>query len=365
MFDISIRHLKQRITHFLWEADPGHLHLRQGIRTLLAAIITLLLCYWPGLYTRVLACFAAGLVCQGISGITIHSQKITFAIAAIALLLYFSLVSFVSPYPLAIAIVIICASFSVFALRALGPRYALFPLFIWIMGFITTLLPNISGVAFIMRLGCIALGCVISFFIYFYVLPPRPLSYFFENIRYFVILVHARSLALEQQLHQPDAFRGKEKHSFKLRRSLRKYYLHNQTILTSFDVVSSVRKDYLLSLLTTHYLAGKALLMLQDNLITLAHSALIEEVKIKTALRQSLKDLSVFTRNISVNARAGKVVLIDKTITYPKSFDTLKELLEQSSLNVEDLVPLYQFINSLNELCDRLCAFTKEPSHAQ
>jgi uncharacterized protein YhhL (DUF1145 family) len=358
-------HLKQRITQSLWEADPGYLHLRQGTRTLLAAIITLLMCYWPGLYTRVLACFAAGLVCQGISGVSINSQKITFAIATVALLFYFSLVSFMSPYPLAIAIVIICASFSVFALRALGPRYALFPLFTWTMGFITTLLPSVSGFAFIMRLGCIALGCVISFLIYFYVLPPRPLSYFFENMRYFIILVHTRSLALEQQLHQTDAFRGKEKHSLKLRRSLRKYYLHNQNILGSFEAAGSARKDHLLSLLITHYLAGKALLMLQDNLIALARSTLIKEVEIKTALCQSLKDLSAFTRNISVNTDVGKIILIDKSTPYPESFATLKELLAQSPLNVEELVPLYQFINSLNELCDRLCAFTKEQDHAQ
>lgn len=357
--------LKQRITHFLWEADPGYLHLRQGARTLLAAIITLLICYWPGLYTRILACFAAGLVCQGINGATIHAQKMSFVIATVALLAYFSLISYVNPYPLVIALVIISASFSVFALRALGSRYALFPLFIWIMGFITTLLPSVSGADFIMRLGCIALGCVISFCIYFYVLPPRPLSYFFENIRYFIILVQARNLALEQQLQRADLYGMRKKYYLSLRRSLRKYYLHNQNILTSFEAAGSTQKDRLLPLLSTHYLAGKALLMLQDNLITLAHSPLIADTIIKTALCQSLKDLSAFTRNIIVDSRTNQIVLMDNNRAYLNSLTTLKDCLEKSPLNVAELVPLYQFINSLNELGDRLCAFTQEPDHAQ
>ncbi|MCD6044929.1 MAG: rane protein of unknown function [Gammaproteobacteria bacterium] len=356
-----LHHLKQRITHSLWEADPGYLHLRQGTRTLLASIITLLVCSWPGLYTRVLAGFAAGLVCQGISGINITAQKKTFTIATTALLAYFSLISYVSPYPLVIAIVIICASFSVFALRALGPRYALFPLFVWIMGFMTSLFPSATGTDFIMRLGCIALGCGISFLVYFYLLPPRPLSYFFENIRYFIILVHTRSLTLERQLHQPNPFKGKEKYSLTLRYSLRKYYLHNQTILASFEVADFTRKNLFLSLLASHYLAGKALLMLQDNLITLARGILIEDDQIKIALCQSLKELSAFTQNIDVRASSLKVILKDRTLTCLKSVSTLKELLEKSTLNTVDLVPLYQFINSLNELCDCLCAFAQEP----
>ena len=354
------RHLKQRLTHTLWEADPGYLHLRQGGRTLIAAIATLLICFWPELYTRVLACFAAGLICQGIGDAKISSQKATFAIAAVALLANFTLVSYANPYPLVMAIIIICTSFAVFALRSLGPRYALFPLFIWIMGFITSIFPSVTGFAFIMRFGCIALGCGISFLVYFYLLPPRPLSYFFENIRYFIILVHSRSLTLEQQLQQPNPFKAKGKYPLQLRRSLRKYYLHNQTILASSEVANSTRKNLFLSLLTTHYLAGKALLMLQDNLIALAHSPLIEEFEIKTALCQSLKEMSAFTQNIHVDSRALKIVLKDKFLAYPKSIQFLKELLEKSPLNIVELVPLYQFINSLNELCDCLCAFTDE-----
>ena len=364
MFDSIpfFRHLKQRITHTLWETDPGYLHLRQGGRTLIAALTTLLVCFWPDLYTRVLACFAAGLVCQGISDAKISSQKTTFAIAAVALLANFALVSYANPYPLAMAIIIICASFAVFALRNLGPRYALFPLFIWIMGFITSIFPSVTGFAFIMRLGCIALGCGISFLVYFYLLPPRPLSYFFKNIRYFIILVHSRSLTLEQQLQQPNPFKMKGKYPLQLRRSLRKYYLHNQTLLESFEIANSTRKNLFSSLLATHYLAGKALLMLQDNLIALAHSPLIEEIEIKTTLRQSLKEMSAFTQNIYVDSRALKIFLKDKSLAYPKSIHTLKELLEKSPLNIADLVPLYQFINSLNELCDCLCAFTDEPT---
>ncbi len=355
-------HLKQRFTHTLWEADPGYLHLRQGGRTLIAAIATLLICFWPELYTRVLACFAAGLVCQGISDAKISSQKASFAISAVALLANFTLVSYANPYPLVMAIIIICTSFAVFALRSLGPRYALFPLFVWIMGFMTSIFPSVTGFAFIMRLGCIALGCGISFLVYFYLLPPRPLSYFFKNIRYFIILVHARSLSLEQQLQQPNPFKTKGKHSLQLRRSLRKYYLHNQTILESFEVANSTRKNLFFSLLATHYLAGKALLMLQDNLIALAHSPLIEGSEIKTALRQSLKEMSSFTQNIHVDSRELKIVLKDKCLAYPKSIHTLKELLEKSTLSITELVPLYQFINSLTELCDCLCAFTDEPT---
>jgi hypothetical protein len=358
------RHLKQRITHTLWEADPGYLHLRQGGRTLIAALTTLLVCFWPDLYTRVLACFAAGLVCQGISDAKISSQKTTFAIAAVALLANFALVSYANPYPLVMAIIIICTSFAVFALRSLGPRYALFPLFVWIMGFMTSIFPSVTGSAFITRLECIALGCGISFLVYFYLLPPRPLSYFFKNIRYFIILVHSRSLTLEQQLQQPNSFKIRGKYPLQLRRSLRKYYLHNQTILASFEVANSTRKNFFLSLLATHYLAGKALLMLQDNLIALVHSPLIEEFEIKTVLCQSLKEMSAFTQNIHVDSRALKIVLKDKSLVYPKSIQTLKELLEKSSLSIADLVPLYQFINSLNELCDCLCAFTDEPTVA-
>lgn len=356
------RHLKQRLTRALWEADPGYLHLRQGSRTLIAAIITLLVCFWPGLYTRVLACFAAGLVCQGISDAKIGSQKTTFALSALSLLAYCSLISYANPYPLAMAIIIICASFSVFALRGLGSRYALFPLFTWMMGFITSLLPSVSGFEFATRLGCIALGCGISFLVYFYLLPPRPLSYFFENIRYFIILVHSRSLILEQQLQLTDSFKVKSKYPLQLRGSLRKYYLHNQTILASFSIAASARKNLMVSLLATHYLAGKALLMLQDNLIALAHSTLIEDIEIRAALCQSLKELSAFTQNIYVDSGTLKITVKDKTLAYPKSISTLKCLLEKSPLNTADLVPLYQFINSLNELCDCLCAFTNEPS---
>ncbi len=363
MFDNAfIRHLKQRITHALWEADPGYLHLRQGGRTLIAALTTLLVCFWPDLYTRVLACFVAGLVCQGISDAKISTQKATFAMAVASMLAYFCLISYANPYPLVMAIIIVCASFAVFAVRSLGPRYALFPLFVWMMGFMTSIFPSVTGFAFIMRLGCLALGCGISFLVYFYLLPPRPLSYFFENIRYFIILVHTRSLSLEQQLQQPNPFKAKEKCSLQLRRSLRKYYLHNQIILTSFEVANSTRKSLFLSLLATHYLAGKALLLLQDNLIALAHSILIKDAEIKTALCQSLKEMSAFTQNIHVDSRTLKIVLKNKAFAYPKSIHALNELLEKSCLNMADLVPLYQFIHSLNELCDCLCAFTDEPS---
>lgn len=358
-----LHRLQHRIAQSLWEADPGYLHLRQGGRTLLAAVVTLFICYWPDLYTRVLACFAAALVCQGINGSNIQSQKITFVIATVALLFYFSLISYVTPYPLAIALVIIGASFSVFAIRALGPRYAFFPLFTWIMGFMTSLMPTVSGTAFMLRLGCVALGCIISFLIYFYVLPPRPLSYFFENIRYFIILVHARSLSLEQQLHQPIPFAVKEKQASKLRRSLRKYYLHNQTILNSSEVSGFTQKKSFLSLLGTHYLAGKALLMLQDNLFALAHSVLIEDAEIKTALCQSLKELSAYTRNIQVDVSANKIVFIDKNKGNPESFLTLRNLMEKSVLPAEELVSLYQCINNLNELCDCLRAFTEGDKH--
>ncbi len=360
---------KQRLAQVLWDVDPGYVHLRQGTRTLLAAIITLLLCFWPSLYTRILACFAAGLVCQGMGEAKIGTQKITFAMSTLSLLAYFSLVSYINPYPWLMAVVIICSSFAVFALRSLGPRYALFPLFVWIMGFITSILPNVNGVDFLMRLGCIALGCGISFLIYFYALPPRPLFCFFENIRYFILLLHSRSLILEQQLQQPKPFEMKEKYHLHLRRSLRIYYLQNQSLCTAFDDTDSLQKNRLSTLLSNQYLAGKAFFMLQDMLTTLAQSPLMAETNIKSALIQSLKELGVFTKNFRVNPRTFKITLIDKSLLHPKSIDTLQVLLEQSKLNVADLAPLYQFINRFNELCEHLHAFTKacakEPAHAQ
>lgn len=348
--------LKHKITHFLWEADPGYQHLRQGSRTLLAAIIALLSCPWAPLYTRVLACFAAGLVCQGIHHLKIQEQKTTFGMSALSLLLYFTVISYVNPYPWAIAIVIVCASFTVFALRSLGPRYALFPLFVWIMGFITSILPSITGIAFIERLGCVTIGCAISFLVYFYVLPPRPLLYFFKNIRYFIILVHTRTLALQKQLQHPFPFKGKEKYYLELRRSLRKYYLHNQEILASFAASGSVQKNQLLSLLSNQYLAGKALFLLQDNLIALSASTLINQENLKKIICQALKDASALTQHIHIRYQELKIELATKTLPYPQSFTDLKTALECSDEDAANLVPLYQLIISLNELRDRLYA---------
>ncbi len=353
--------LKHKITHFLWESDPGHLHLRQGSRTLLAATLTLLSCPWAPLYTRVLACFAAGLVCQGINSLKISEQKTTFGIATFSLLLYFSLVSYVDPYPWAIALVTVGASFTVFAVRSLGPRYALFPLFVWMMGFITTLLPGATGIAFLERLLCVGMGCGISFLVYFYCLPPRPLPYFFENIRYFTILVHNRTLALEKQLQQAIPFKGKEKYYLQLRRSLRKYYLHNQEILSSFEVRHSTQKDQLLSLLSTQYLAGKALFLLQDNLIVLSATRLMAHEYLKQVLRQALKDTSALAQLIQVDPKEREIRLLAKTMPYPQSFKDLKNLLEQSTEDMSTLVPLYQLSTSLNELRDRLFALTDAP----
>lgn len=354
----SLSRLKHRITHFLWESDPGHLHLRQGVRTLLAATLTLLSCPWAPLYTRVLACFAAGLVCQGINSLKVREQKTTFGIAALSLVLYFSLVSYANPYSWLIALVIVCASFTVFAVRSLGQRYALFPLFVWIMGFVTTLLPNATGFAFIERLLCISMGCIISFLVYFYCFPPRPLPYFFENMRYFTILVHTRTLALQKQLQQPIPFKGKEKYYLQLRRSLRKYYLHNQEILVSFEVRNTAQKNQLLFLLSNQYLAGKALFLLQDNLLTLSASDLSTEKPLRQILCQALKDTSAFTQLIEINPKKLEIRLLAKSLPYPQSFTDLKTLLEQSPEDTATLVPLYQLLTSLNELRDRLTALT-------
>ncbi len=350
--------LKERAIAFLWEADPGYLHLRQGARTLLAALITLLCLNSIGLYTRVLACFAAGLVCQGIVGSHLREQKICFGISSLATLAYFSLISYISPFPLPMAITIVIASFSVFAIRNLGSRYFLFPLFTWIMGFMTSIFPRVTGFAFLERLSSLGIACVISFVVYFYLLPPRYLNYFFKNMRFFIALVHSRTLKLERHLKSALPFPKKEIDHFKLRRSLRKYYLHNQNILSSFDILESAHKNDLLHILSNHYLAGKALLILQDNLMDLSETSVIKTLEIEELLCQALKDLRDLTQAIQIDSQALSIKLQETPLSTPESFKQLKQILEQSSESPRSLIPFYHLIVSLNDLYDRLLALS-------
>ena len=108
-----LKNMKHRLIRSLWESDPGYLHLRQGTRTLLASLITLIALPWPGFDTRLLAAFAAGLVCQGINGARRYDQKIAFSISSILLLGYFLIINYTHSSPLATGIAFSAASFLV------------------------------------------------------------------------------------------------------------------------------------------------------------------------------------------------------------------------------------------------------------
>lgn len=177
----------EKIKSVLFFRDPGYLHLKHASKTVLAFILTVLGCHFLFPQAVVVAPFMVCFLMQIHQGAGRAEQMKTACLAYPLFMLAFILGAFLRYYPHVYSeIILVLLGFFAFYLQGFGPRFSLFPVFSWVMYFLSVILPFSMVTAIRQNILGMSLGCVIVFVVYFYIYPRTSERIFFDAYKFYV-----------------------------------------------------------------------------------------------------------------------------------------------------------------------------------
>jgi hypothetical protein len=200
------QNLKEEISF----VDSGRLRLKQATKTAIAIILSAVICYWLLSALLVVPPFMAFLLMQIHQGNSRKDSMKTAAIAYPVFMIVYVVGAVLRHSPVIYQdIGLVALAFLAFYVQGFGPRYSLFPIFAWIMYFFSMILPPATPLLIVQNVVGMLIGCIIVFFIYFYVFPSSNDKTFFAHLKfYFKSCRIAVNLALKLYQHKvsPEAF---------------------------------------------------------------------------------------------------------------------------------------------------------------
>lgn len=260
---------KQRLIIKQWlnQYDPGLLHSRHACRTVLSVLITALLLRQASASAMFLACFASGSVQQGLVGYRRQDIMLSMAISSIAMLAYACVSMLLQSPPWLSNLGLITGAFFAFYVRRFGQRYHLFPIFVWLIGFVTTIfIKTFSWTLMLHTMLAIATGLVVAMAIRYWLIPDIRAQQFANTIHAFFAEIRQALAKINQQLKHLESPHMLNSYLPNLKTRLRHLFVQNEAILTLSYGRNNFCEQQLFRYLNNQYNAGKSLIMVIQSL---------------------------------------------------------------------------------------------------
>ncbi len=357
---------KQRLLlrHWLTQVDPGLLHTRHASRTVLSVIITALLLQHASFTALFLACFASASVQQGLVGYRRDEIITSMLISSFAMLAYVCLILIVITPPWLSNLSIVAAAFLAFYVRRFGQRYNLFPIFVWLLGFVTTIfVKSFTWSLFIPMMIAISIGLIVAMIIRFWIIPDIRAQQFASTLHSFFMETRRTLVKINQQLKNIDRNYDLDSYLADLKIHLRQLFLQNETILTLSYGRNNICEQQLFFYINHQYNAGKALIMTVQSLIDLRKMPQTKHVGSTTFLKNLIQSNR---HNLTYLCRSLHPVIQYKhnfsvTISLDAQLDMMKNIgvdIKNDYLHFDDLtIAVFKYQFSLQHLIHNLAAF--------
>lgn len=248
-----------RIYNYLYAKDPAFIHLKHGVKTLIAlVIVAAIMSPVDNRVAQFAAGFAAGFAMQGIRG---DNKMAQFKIMLLAIACYFTaygLGTLVQQYPVAKAVALTTLGFFALYVRRFGPKFALFPIFVWIFCFLGALFPAPTNLAAALQeTFALIIGFTVAILVMLFVFPTNPRQFYLNNLNQFYRQYTSTLVWLRRLLSSgiSDQF---DTHREQVRNKLLDLTNINQTIVSTLIKAEPTLDHTLEKLMVAQYALMKA-----------------------------------------------------------------------------------------------------------
>lgn len=174
-----------RFKNYFWAIDPGYFNLKHATKTILAVLISLCLVHEGDTLTLVSAAIASGASMQVVVASSLVSRIVQVVIFDVvyfaALVLGFS----VRDFPSWTAVTLVILGFVVNYIRRFGLDNSMAPMMIWVLCFITTILPFADTTQVWVLIHAVWVGFLVSAVILIFIFPENYPRLFVSNSNLF------------------------------------------------------------------------------------------------------------------------------------------------------------------------------------
>ncbi len=290
-----------------WQYDPGLFRLKHAAKTVLAVLLAVAVFSKFGMITRVTAGIAAGFSIQGVVGETTKNKLISLVIADICFLGAYLIGASVRPYPLLSGIFLTLLAFFVMYVRRFGPRFSTFPLLVWAVGFLATVLSSPNDTNLILHGIAMIIGFLISGGILLAVFPENKRYLFYDNIAIFLSHYADVFSWLKQQtqfIQKPQAFSAQ---THVKKSELLHLMQLNETIASITVTLSPGRQNRLNKLVVWQFSLTKALAIIFEGFETLHRESKILPKNASAQLNALMTWLTRYINSIAINKNTDTI----------------------------------------------------------
>lgn len=174
----------QTITGKLWDKDPGYFRIKQGLKTILAILIVMIITFTAPFSVKLVAGITAGFAMQAITG---QNQKEQFQFILIAFPIYFLcyLIGYITRnFGMLSDIVLAILGFLAMYVRKFGSKFTFAPILAWTFCFFGVIFSIPLQEYFLVVYGLL-LGLCISGLVFLLIFPEKKQNLYFNNLKLF------------------------------------------------------------------------------------------------------------------------------------------------------------------------------------
>ena len=310
----------------LFAPDPAFLRLKMATRTIIAVIIAAAISIPLGKLSMITACLGALFLSIAIFGYSTKEKLKAAAIGGASIVAGYAIGIVCKQYFWISSPVLIIAAFLAFYVRRFGPKFAMFPIFSWMMIFIAIIFPLTQSQMWLSLSG-VAISVLVAAIINVTILPEKRLSLFLDNFASHLHLNHSVLTWLNKHLLKHEGRKSFRAYLMPRREKAGQLMLDNQIISSELFTRNHCTSNLSHEMLLWQYDLSKAVGILIDSLciIFYENKEKIIGQNFLPIIRQSIRGLSQITNEIKVEKKHF-LVHFPKNVT---DIDTLLEAFQQ------------------------------------
>lgn len=230
----------------IWAIDPGYLHLKQGIKTILAIALSLWFMRHQAPITQVMASIACGFSMQGVVAHTVYQRLRHIVLFDAVFFSVFILGLMVRDSTLWSGLVLALLGFVVNYIRRFGLERSMAPMMVWMLCFLSILLPMTNNQTIWQPIYGMVIGFGCSAFMLL-IWPDNYARLFVENANRFLQTFAAGLEAMRRALIIHSSTEGALSFPFeKTQATLRRLMESNVVLHHKLEAFSQARRHHIL-----------------------------------------------------------------------------------------------------------------------
>jgi hypothetical protein len=349
--------MTQRLLRFLQKNDPGLFRLTHAAKTILAIALTLSVLYPCGQKAMLYGGLTSGFSMQGIIDYKRSKQMLSALIFYVYTLIAYTAGAFAKPDPHIVMLVLATFGFLAFALSIISQRFKAFPIFTWIICYLSTIFQSKGGFDVFRQEQFLLVGFCFSFLVSFFVFPKHNITLFYKQFILFVEQCRDNLTWVSDTLSKPikaSSYRKMMTSRFEAVETLitKNQPIVEQALLSKSAFSSRVKELYLLE-----YTLGKSIAMIMSTRHEMLKHHITPSSCSTNTLLPALDQFSRYFNHININVKKHTLVHAKPTSLLQTDLAAFKQHIQKQVNNSDSrpyLVLLDYCLNLLLEQINRL-----------